>query len=558
MSWTENMKFSKPVVIPSIIIVGIFLFFGIAFSDATGEVFDAIQAGIIDNFGWFYLLAVAFFLAFVIFLFFSPFGKIRLGPDDSEPDYSYLSWFAMLFSAGMGIGLVFFSVAEPIFHFTDSPTADSETMMAASEAMRLTLFHWGVHAWAIYIVVGLSLAYFAFRKGLPLSIRSAFHPLVGDRIYGPIGHFIDILAIFGTLFGVATSLGVGVQQLNAGLAFLDFAPSESDPVQVLLIAGITLIATVSVVLGVDKGIRRLSNMNMVLAVGLLAFVFVAGPTIYLLNSWIENTGNYLSSIVETTFWINNYGEGAEGWHGNWTLFYWGWWIAWSPFVGMFIARVSRGRTIREFIGGVLLVPVLFSSFWLSVFGNSALHRELFGEGGIAGLGTEEMMFGLLQGFPLAAITSVVAMFVVVAFFVTSSDSGSLVIDMLASGGETETSKAQRVFWAVLEGAVAGVLILLGGLDALQTAAIATGGPFAAVLVIMAFSLLKSLRMDRRSMEGRPPPGSTRKVYPARKSDDAEAPPTTGGSGATGPASPPHPAARRIPLASPLDPSGADR
>ncbi len=540
MSWSKNMKFSLPVVIPSMVIVGIFLLSGVFFTEWTGQLFGRVQTGIIDNFGWFYLLSVAFFLAFVLFLFFSPFGKIRLGPDDSEPDYSYVSWFAMLFSAGMGIGLVFFSVAEPIFHFTDSPTADSGTMLAASEAMRLTLFHWGVHAWAIYIVVGLSLAYFAFRKNLPLSIRSAFHPLLGDRIHGPMGHLIDTLAIFGTLFGVATSLGVGVQQVNAGLSFLGLAPAASDPVQLLLIAAITLVATVSVVLGVDKGIRRLSNLNMVLAVALLAFVFVAGPTLYLLNSWIENIGNYLSSMVQTTFWINNYGEGAAGWHGDWTLFYWGWWIAWSPFVGMFIARVSRGRTIREFIGGVLLVPVIFSSFWLTVFGNSALHRELFGAGGIAGLGTEEMMFGLLGGFPLAAVTSIVAMFVVVAFFVTSSDSGSLVIDMLASGGRTQTSKAQRVFWALLEGAVAGVLLLTGGLAALQTAAIATGLPFAAVLVVMAFSLLKALRVDHRSVESQPPPGATRRIYPARQPDA----PSGGGSDA-----PPAPR--------PLDPSGAD-
>ncbi len=531
MSWIKEIDFSPPVVVPALLVVGVFLISGILFTDLTGEVFDAIQGGIVENFGWFYLASVAFFLGFVVFLFFSPFGKIRLGPDDSEPEYSYLSWFAMLFSAGMGIGLVFFSVAEPIFHFTDSPTTESETMFAASEAMRLTFFHWGVHAWAIYIVVGLSLAYFAFRKGLPLSIRSAFHPILGDRIHGPIGHAIDILAIFGTLFGVATSLGLGVQQVNAGLAFMELVPSESDPVQIALIAGITLIATVSVVLGVDKGIRRLSNFNMVMAVGLVAFVFIVGPSVYLLNAWIENTGNYLASLVETTFWQDTYGDEAEGWHGAWTLFYWGWWIAWSPFVGMFIARVSRGRTIREFIGGVLLVPAAFTTFWLTTFGNTALHRELLGEGGIAGLATEEMMFGLLEGLPLGALTSVIAMVVVIAFFVTSSDSGSLVIDMLASGGKVDTGKPQRIFWAVLEGAVAAVLLITGGLAALQTAAIATGLPFAAVLVVMCFSLLKGLRMDRHSEGG---PSTERRIYPARRpAATAGATSPDGGGGGVG-------------------------
>ncbi|TVP57833.1 MAG: BCCT family transporter [Gemmatimonadales bacterium] len=513
MDWKEKLELSPGVFFPAIIIIGIFLVFGVFFVEQTEQVFDVVQGGIVDNFGWFYVMSVAFFLFFVIALFFSPWGSIRLGEDDSEPEYSYFSWFAMLFSAGMGIGLVFWSVAEPMFYYLGSPTVESETVEAASEAMRLTFFHWGVHAWAIYIVVGLSLAYFSFRKGLPLSIRSAFHPLLGDRIHGPIGHTIDVLAIFGTIFGVATSLGLGVMQVAAGIDYLfGLGLEDATGLQLGLITVITLIATGSVVAGLDKGIRRLSNFNMTVAVILVLFVFAVGPTVFLLNNWVENTGNYLSSIVETTFWIDAWGDGE--WHGTWTLFYWGWWIAWSPFVGMFIARVSRGRTIREFIGGVLLVPAAFTTFWLTTFGNSGLHRELFGEGGIAGVGAEEMLFALLQGFPLSAVTSILAMIVIIAFFVTSSDSGSLVIDMLASGGNPDPPKVQRVFWALLEGAVAGVLLWAGGLAALQTAAIATGLPFAAVLVVMCISLLKALRSESRDR------GRVRKVFPAKGRGDA--------------------------------------
>jgi len=520
MNLKQKLELSPGVFFPAMVVITVFLLFGVFFSEATGRVFDAIQAGIVHNFGWFYIASVAFFLIFVVGLFFSPFGKIRLGPDDSEPEYTCLSWFAMLFSAGMGIGLVFFSVAEPIFHLTGSPTAESGTIEAAQEAMRITFFHWGLHAWAIYIVVGLSLAYFSFRKGLPLSIRSAFHPVLGDRIHGPIGHLIDVLAIFGTVFGVATSLGLGVMQVNAGLETL-FGIEVNETVQVTLIGIITLVATGSVAVGLDKGIRRLSNFNMVVAVALVLFVFAVGPTIFILNSWMENTGAYFQTIIATTFWLDAWGDGA--WHGDWTLFYWGWWIAWSPFVGMFIARVSRGRTIREFIAGVLLVPAAFTTFWLTTFGNSALHREIFGDRGIAGQATETMLFSLLDGFPLSAVTSIFAMVVVIAFFVTSSDSGSLVVDMLASGGNTDPPTIQRVFWALLEGAVAATLLLTGGLGALQTAAITTGLPFAAVLVVMCYSLYKALSHEHRQQS------RTRKVYPARKPAGPQVTSTPGGS-----------------------------
>ncbi|TVR65008.1 MAG: BCCT family transporter [Gemmatimonadales bacterium] len=521
MDWKNKLELSPQVFFPAVIVIAVFLVFGAGFTDTAGTVFDAVQDGIVANFGWFYILSVAFFLGFVVFLLFSRYGSIRLGPDDSEPEYSYFSWFAMLFSAGMGIGLVFFSVAEPIFHYVDPPLMEGGTQAAAEDSMRLTFFHWGFHAWAIYIVVGLSLAYFSFRKGLPLSIRSAFHPLLGDRIYGPMGHLIDILAIFGTLFGVATSLGLGVMQVNAGLDFL-LDVGISDGIQIGLITVITLVATVSVVAGVDKGIRRLSNFNMVMALSLVLFVFVTGPTVFILNSWMENTGNYVQQLVTSTFWIDAWGDGD--WHGGWTLFYWGWWIAWSPFVGMFIARISRGRTIREFVGGVLMVPAAFTTFWLTTFGNTALQAERADAGVISDLATEQMLFALLQGMPLTVITSIIAVVVIIAFFVTSSDSGSLVIDMLASGGNQDPPKIQRVFWALLEGAVAAMLLFAGGLGALQTAAIATGLPFAVVLTVMCFALLKALRAEGEERTRR------RKVFPAkgRESTTVQADATSAG------------------------------
>ncbi len=490
-----NLDVNPYIFFISIGAILIFLFFGVVFPEGTGEVFDSVQAFIVDKFGWFYILGVAIFLIFVVYLFFSRFGKIKLGPDDSEPDYSYASWFTMLFSAGMGIGLVFFSVAEPMFHYLAPPTMEGESMEAAREAMRLTFFHWGFHPWAIYIIVGMSLAYFHFRKGLPLSIRSAFYPLLGDKIYTWRGNIIDILAIFGTMFGVATSLGLGVMQVNAGLEYL-FGVEVSTTVQILLIAGITAVATVSVVLGLDKGIRRLSNFNMTIAVGLIIFVFILGPTAYLLNATVENTGYYLQNLVQSTFWLGTFADnGVDGWLAGWTLFYWGWWIAWSPFVGMFIARISRGRSIQEFVGGVLLVPTAFTFIWLTVFGNTGLSLEIFNDAGISGLDTEQMLFAMLDSLPLATITSIAATVVIITFFVTSSDSGSLVIDMLASGGNPNPPVGQRVFWAISEGAVAAVLLLAGGLGALQTASITTGLPFTVVLLLMCYSLYKGLSTE---------------------------------------------------------------
>ncbi len=339
----RKAEINPPVFFVSAGLILAFALFGALAPETANRVFTTVQALIVADFGWFYIAAVAGFLIFAIFLMFSRYGDVKLGPDDSEPDYSYLSWFAMLFSAGMGIGLIFFGVAEPIQHYASPPVGEGKTIAAAREAMVLTFFHWGLHAWAIYIVVGLALAYFAFRRGLPLTIRSALYPLIGKRIYGPIGHAVDIFAVLGTMFGVATSLGLGVLQVNAGFNYL-FGLPTSIPVQLVLIAAITGMATLSVVAGLDKGVKRLSELNIILAGLLLAFVLVTGSTVFLLQAFVQNIGTYLGEVVPRTFRL--YAYEPNPWLGNWTLFYWGWWIAWSPFVGMFIARISRGRTIR--------------------------------------------------------------------------------------------------------------------------------------------------------------------------------------------------------------------
>jgi choline/glycine/proline betaine transport protein len=486
----------SPVFLISAGLMVLFVLFGAIFSEQAGRLFQSIQSAIVTGMGWFYVGAVATFLAFVVWLRFSRYRNVKLGPDDSEPDYSYPSWFAMLFSAGMGIGLLFFSVAEPIMHFASPPVGPGQDVAAAREAMRITFFHWGLHAWAIYIVVGLSLAYFAFRHNLPLTIRSSLYPLLGRKIFGPIGATVDIFAVLGTLFGVATSLGLGVMQVNAGLNVV-FGVPVGTTTFLILIAAITLIATASVALGLDKGIKRLSEMNLVLGVTLLLFVLFVGPTVFILDAFFQNVGNYLQNIVYTTF--QTYPFIMTDWHGSWTLFYWGWWIAWSPFVGMFIARISRGRTIGEFITGVLLVPTLLTFIWMTVFGNTALFTEMFGGGGIiAAVNANEAtaLFVLLGRFPFATVTSLLATIVVVTFFVTSSDSGSLVIGIITKGGMEDPPLAMRIFWAITEGGVAAVLLVAGGLTALQTASIATGLPFAAILLIMCYGLLKGLRRER--------------------------------------------------------------
>lgn len=465
-------------------------------SEPLAKSIESVQHFIVFNFGWFYIFAVGGFLIFVLWLFISPYGGIRLGKDDDEPDFSYPTWFAMLFSAGMGIGLLFYGVAEPVLHFGNPRIGEPGTPDAAREAMNTAFLHWGLHAWAIYIVIGLALAYFAYRHDLPLTIRSTLYPLLGDRINGWAGNLVDILAIFGTLFGVATSLGLGVMQINAGLDYLGLIDVGLTN-QLILIGVITAIATTSAVSGVGRGIRRLSELNMIAGLLLLLFVFLLGPTAFLMSALVESIGRYLWTLPYTSFRTLPY-AGTE-WQASWTMFYWGWWISWAPFVGMFIARVSRGRTIREFVGGVLFAPVLLTFLWFVVFGDTAVHMELFGEGGMVAAVSESVptaLFVMLDRLPFATITSALATLLVVTFFVTSADSGALVIDIIASGGNPDPPWTTRIFWAVLTGTIAAVLLLVGGLNALQTAAITTALPFTVVMVLTCVSLLIGLRTER--------------------------------------------------------------
>lgn len=490
-----------------------FIAFGVLFTEQANALFSALLSGVSSHFGWLYVLSVAFFILFCGWLLLSRYAHIRLGDDDDRPEFHTLTWFSMLFSAGMGIGLVFFGVAEPISHYNTTPADLVGTPQAAARAMSITFFHWGLHAWAIYVLMGLGIAYFAFRKKLPLAIRSCFYPLLGERIHGPVGHIIDILAVCGTLFGLATSLGLGAKQISAGLFFL-FAIPRGITTQLVLIAVITACATVSLVTGVDKGIRRLSELNMILAALLMLFVLAVGPTQYVVNSFVENIGRYLTSIVPRTFYLAAFdqarveaGEGLEA-RGSalvsgWTLFYWGWWIAWSPFVGMFVARISRGRTIREFVLGVLLVPTSVTFLWLTVFGNTALYEELFGAGGLAAAvakphGADTAIYLMLQDLPFAQVTSLLAAAVVAVFFVTSSDSASFVVDMITSGGNPDPPVWQRVFWALAEGACAAVLLYAGGeaaLGALQAAVVSAGLPFCVVLIGICINLVIALREE---------------------------------------------------------------
>jgi choline/glycine/proline betaine transport protein len=499
-----------PVVFPvSAGVIIAFVVFGALFSSTAESVLEAGQEWITETLGWFFIAAVAILLLFLLYLVVSRYAKVKLGPDDSEPDYSYVTWFAMLFSAGMGIGLVFWGVAEPIFHYFDAPRVEGGTPEAARDAMALTFHHWGLGAWCVYASLGLSLAYFGYRHDLPMTVRTALYPLIGNRVNGWAGNLVDIIAVFGTMFGIATSLGLGVAQLNAGLSSAFDVPIGVE-VQVLLIAVITLAATLSVMTGIDKGIRRLSEVNITLAGVLLLFVAVMGPTTLLIGAYVENLGGYVVNFVDLLFWSGSY-EGRD-WLSAWTIFYWAWWISWAPFVGTFIARISRGRTIREFVLGVLLVPSLVSFLWFTVMGNTAIFAQdegiadIYGAMEAADFDESLAMFSLLENLPLTLITTLVTLFVITVFFVTSSDSGSYVIDMISSGGDLDPPVGSRIFWALSEGAVAAVLLLAGGLDALQAGAIITGLPFTAVLLVVVLGVWKGLRSELPGIELRDVPG----------------------------------------------------
>jgi len=494
---SNESSLNKPVFFSSVAIIFIITILGAIIPDQIGAFFTSIKSWLNTSLSWFYMLTVAAALIFCLFLMFSKYGEIKLGPDHSTPDYSYGSWMAMLFSAGMGIGLLFFGVAEPVMHLVSPPSADPLSIEAAREAMNITFFHWGLHAWGIYALLAISLAYFSYRHDLPLLPRSIVYPLFKEKIFGPIGDIIDTFAVVGTMFGVATSLGFGVTQVNAGLSYLTGIP-ESIGIQFILIAVITTFATISVVLGLDGGIKKISNLNMIFAVFLLITVLVVGPTAHIFNSFTQNLGIYLGGIVKKTFNLYSY-DPKEKWIGGWTLLYWGWWVSWCPFVGMFIARISRGRTIKEFLISVLFIPTGFTFVWMSVFGNTAIDAILHkGADGLATSVAQNVPVSLFKFFeylPGSTFLSILGVLLVTTFFVTSSDSGSLVIDTLTSGGAEEPPVWQRIFWAVTEGLVAAALLYAGGLESLQAMTISSAFPIMIILIIAAYCLLKALKED---------------------------------------------------------------
>ncbi len=503
-----GLDIHNPVFAISGIAIVAFVIFTLALQEEAGTFFPWLRNSLVSTFDWFFLIAANIFVLLCLFLIVSPYGKVRIGGKDAKPDYSYSGWFAMLFAAGMGIGLMFYGVAEPISHYSSSvaenaASADSwaplggaagDVLAARDLGMAATIFHWGLHPWAIYAVVALALAIFTYNKGLPLTIRSMFYPIFGERVWGWWGHVIDILAVFATLFGLATSLGFGAEQANAGLEFL-FGIPVSNLSKVILITAITAVALLSVLAGLDAGVKRLSEINMVLAAILLLFVIFAGPTIAIATGFVDNLGSYLSFLPELS---NPFGRDDDNFRQGWTSFYWAWWISWSPFVGMFIARVSRGRTVREFIICVLLIPSIISVLWMTAFGNTAI-TQIVNEGyqAVADAPLELKLFTMLQELPLTFISSLIGIVLVIVFFVTSSDSGSLVIDTITAGGKVDAPVSQRVFWCTFEGLVAIALLIGGGLGALQAMAVSTGFPFAIVLLLGCVSIVKGLASEPR-------------------------------------------------------------
>ena len=492
-------RVNRPVFIASALLIVGFIVFGSLFGELAGEVFNQLQSFITHRFRWLFIILMNVAVVFSLYIALSRYGDIRLGHQTEHPEYSLLSWFGMLFSAGIGIGLLYWGTAEPLYHFMSPPMGQAETVEAAKQAMSISFLHWGIHAWALYCVVALSLAYFHYRRGLPLSIRSVLYPLIGQKIYGKWGHVVDTLAVFGTMFGVVTSLGLGAMQINAGFSNV-FGIPNNVPVQLCLIAIITAMATLSVMMGLDKGIKRLSDINIVLTVLLLGFMLLFGPTQFIIDSFIENIGNYVSQLIPLGFWSEAYSN--TDWQANWTIFYWAWWVSWSPFVGIFVARISRGRTIREFIFGVLFIPMLLLFFWFTTFGGSAVHMELMGNYGLieavkADYGSA--IFKLIEYYPLTKPLTLVIVVMIMLWFVTSSDSASFVIDMLTAGGDTNPPKIQRLFWVLSQGVIAAVLLVAGGLSALQAVAIIAGFPFAIVVFVMMYCLWRGLTRDRLTL-----------------------------------------------------------
>ncbi|MBQ0757473.1 MAG: BCCT family transporter [Amphritea sp.] len=495
-----GMDIHNPVFTTSALAILTFIVLALAFPADAKVMLEGARTWSIETFDWLFMIGGNVFVLFCLLMIVLPVGRIRLGGDQAKPDFSRMSWFSMLFAAGMGIGLMFWSVAEPVAYYTDwwgTPlNAVPNTPEAAASAMGATLFHWGLHPWAIYGVVALALAFFTYNKGLPLTIRSAFYPLLGERVWGPIGHVIDIIAVLATIFGLATSLGLGASQAAGGLNYL-FGIENSITTQIVIIAVVSAIAIISVTRGLEGGVKLLSNINMLIAAALLLFVIIAGSVGGFFNNLVLTVSSYATDIVPLSNWV---GREDEKFYTGWTVFYWAWWISWSPFVGMFIARVSRGRTVREFMIAVLLIPTVVSAIWMAAFGAQALDQVQSGTGALAsGLSDVSLaMFQMLDNLPLSGITSALAIILVLVFFITSSDSGSLVIDSITAGGKVDSPVPQRVFWAVLQGLIAAVLLYGGGaeaLKALQAGAITAGLPFTVILLLMCFSLYKGLKTE---------------------------------------------------------------
>jgi choline/glycine/proline betaine transport protein len=490
---------------PAAVIVTIFVVFAILLPDATERVFDGIQTSIVSNFNWYYVLLAAFFVAFCLWMGFSRYGDIKLGKDDDEPEFSLGSWFSLLFAAGMGIGLVFYGVSEPLSHFAQPrPGVVGTEVELAQQALSQTYLHWGVHAWSIYVVIGLALAYAIHRRGRPVSIRWALEPILGRRVRGAWGHAIDVIALVGTLFGVATSLGLGVLQISAGLESAGIIQS-SMALNLGIIAVVTTFVLFSVLSGVSKGMKWLSNFNLVLAGALVIFVLIVGPTQFLLRDFVQSIGHYLQNVIGLTFTVSAFtgGEG-ETWQGAWTTFYWAWWISWSPFVGIFIARISRGRTVRQFVTGVILVPTLITFLWFSVLGGTALYSELRGEGGLVdtdgSVSVESALFEALAQLPGGTVLVIGAILLIAIFFITSADSGSLVMSMIATGGQIEPKGWIRVFFTCITSLLAIALLLSGGLEALKTAAIVIALPFSVVMIAICWSTVVAFNRELRAYD----------------------------------------------------------
>jgi choline/glycine/proline betaine transport protein len=498
-------QLSRWVFWPAAVIVLGFVAFTLIAPDTAEGLFLDLQSSIVFNFSWYYVLIVAMFVGFSLFVGFGRFGGIKLGNDADEPEFSTGSWFALLFAAGMGIGLVFYGVSEPLSHFASPrPGVTGSEDQLAQQALTQTFLHWGLHAWAIYVVLGLALAYAIHRRGRPVSIRWALEPLLGDRVRGGWGNLIDVVALVGTVFGVATSLGLGVIQIGAGLESAGLAESSTTG-QIAIIAVVTAVAIVSLVTGVSKGMKLLSNFNLLLAAGLLLFVLLVGPTQFLLREFVQSIGAYLQNVVGLSFNVTaQQGAKGEAWQGAWTTFYWGWWMSWAPFVGIFIARISRGRTVRQFVAGVLLVPTTLTFLWFAILGGTAIHRQTDGSGGLIGpngaVDVEGSLFTLIDGLPAGSALTFGAILLIGVFFVTSSDSGSLVMAMIASGGDIEPKTWLRVFFATVSALLAVALLLAGGLDALKTAAITIALPFSVVLVLTCWSTMIAFTRERRAYD----------------------------------------------------------